>query len=69
MMTMEDWMGAILFLYGLGLIVIAFVAVLDIVIIDGLRIVGFSLFGFILCVTGFLMARSVTGGVVGRIRG
>ncbi|HEX8684615.1 MAG TPA: hypothetical protein VF707_20015 [Ardenticatenaceae bacterium] len=69
MMTMEDWMGAILFLYGLGLIVIAFVAVLDIVIIDGVRIVGFSLFGFILCVTGFLMARSVTGGVVGRIRG
>ncbi len=68
-MTMEDWMGAILFLYGLGLIVIAFVAVLDIVIIDGVRIVGFSLFGFILCVTGFLMARSVTGGVVGRIRG
>jgi hypothetical protein len=69
MMTMEDWMGAILFLYGLGLIVIAFVAVLDIVIIDGVRIVGFSLFGFILCVTGFLMARSVTGGVAGRIRG
>ena len=68
-MTMEDWMGAILFLYGLGLILIAFVAVLDIVIIDGVRIVGFSLFGFILCVTGFLMARSVTGGVVGRIRG
>ena len=68
-MMLEDWMGAILFLYGLGLIVIAFVAVLDIVVLDGVRIVGFSLFGFILCVTGFLMARSVTGGVVGRIRG
>lgn len=67
-MAIEDWMGAILFLYGLGLIIIAFLAVLDIFIIDGLRVVGFSLFGFILCVTGFLMARSVRGGVAKRFR-
>lgn len=69
MMPLEDWMGLLLFLLGLLLIVIAFLAVIKIaVLIDGLAIAGFSAFGFILCVTGFTMARTVMGDVMNRFR-
>lgn len=69
MMTAEDWMGFLLFMFGLFLIILCFFAVLDIVtIISGLMIVGFSILGFILCVTGYLMARSTVHTVMRRFR-
>ena len=69
MMTIEDWMGMILFLIGLTLIIIAFAAVLKLTaLIEGLTIGGFSAFGFLLCLTGFVMARTVSGTVIERFR-
>lgn len=68
-MVIEDWMGLLLFIFGLILITIAFLAVIDITdLIDGLSVVGFSILGFILCVTGFVMARTVMGDTIQRIR-
>jgi hypothetical protein len=70
MFTIEDAMGFILFLLGLILIIIAFLAAINVAqAIHGFGIAGFSLFGFILCVTGFAMARSAVGGMFGRFRG
>lgn len=69
MMTIEDWMGATLFMLGLFLITVAFLAVINVAaLIDGLTIAGFSVFGFILCVTGFVMARTAMGGMMERFR-
>jgi hypothetical protein len=69
MMTIEDWMGLLLFAGGLVLIVIAFLSVIDIIaLISSLMAIGFSILGFILCVTGFAMARSAMGGVMSRFR-
>lgn len=63
-MTIEDWMGSLLFFFGLVLIVIAFLSVIDVSqAVQGLMIAGFSVLGFILCVTGFVMARSAMGGM------
>ena len=68
-MLVEDLMGAILFLLGLFLITTAFLAVIGLTgVIDGVMIAGFSAFGFVLCVTGFMMARSVMGGMMDRFR-
>ncbi len=69
-MTLEDWMGTLLFLFGLALIVIAFLAVIEVVTeTSSLMILGFSVLGFVLCVTGFAMARGAVGGMMGRFRG
>lgn len=68
-MTIEDWMGSILFLFGLTLITLAFLSAISVIdLINGMSILGFSLFGFLLCLTGFVMARTVMGGVIGRLR-
>lgn len=69
MLAIEDLMGAVLFLVGIFLITIAFLAVIGLTaVIDGAMIAGFSIFGFILCVTGFIMARAVMGGMMDRFR-
>lgn len=68
-MAIEDVMGAILFLLGLFLIFVAFLAAIELTtVITSVGIVGFSAFGFLLCVTGFVMAESVMGGMVDRFR-
>ena len=68
-MTVEDWMGGILFLFGLILITLAFLSAIELTsLMAGLSIIGFSAFGFLLCITGFVMARSVMGGFVSRLR-
>lgn len=68
-MTIEDWMGSVLFLFGLILITLAFLSAIAVIdLINGMSILGFSLFGFLLCLTGFVMARTVMGGVIGRFR-
>lgn len=68
--TLEDLMGMVLFVFGMVLMLIAFLATLGITrIIESYTIACFMLFGFVLCVTGFVMARSVTRGVFGPIRG
>jgi hypothetical protein len=62
-------MGFLLFTFGLVLIVLSFLAVLNFTaMIEGLMIGGFLLLGFILCVTGFIMANSVVGGMMERFR-
>lgn len=69
-MLLEDWMGAILFLFGLVLIIMSFLSVIDVIaLVEGFMVAGFSVLGFILCVTGFMMARAAMGGMMGRFRG
>lgn len=62
-------MGIILFLFGLVLMVIGFSATIGLTnVIQGYTVACFMVFGFVLCVTGFVMARSVTGGAFSRFR-
>lgn len=69
-MAIAAVMGLILFVFGVVLMVIAFLAILGLTqVIQGATIVGFTIFGFILCITGFLMARSTVAGVWNRFRG
>lgn len=53
-------MGFLLFAFGFILMVIGIVDVLGLFdILQGAgQIIGFIIFGFLLCVTGFIMARS-----------
>lgn len=68
-MALEDIMGAILFVFGMVFMIVAFLAVINVTdVIEGFTVVGFFIFGFILCVTGFIMARSAVGGVMNRFR-
>lgn len=68
-MALEDFMGLILFIFGVVLMVVAFLAAVNATdVIQGFTILWFAIFGFILCVTGFLMARSAVGGVMTRFR-
>ncbi|MCZ7575197.1 MAG: hypothetical protein M5U01_42145 [Ardenticatenaceae bacterium] len=68
-MAIEDLMGLILFIFGVVLMVVAFLAATGVTeVIQGLTILWFAIFGFILCVTGFLMARSAVGGMMTRFR-
>lgn len=59
-MALEDLMGFLLFVFGFLLMVIGIVDVLGLFdILQGAgQIIGFIIFGFLLCVTGFIMARS-----------
>jgi len=67
--AIEDLMGLILFIFGVVLMVVAFLAATGVTeVIQGLTILWFAIFGFILCVTGFLMARSAVGGMMTRFR-
>lgn len=68
-MAIEDIMGIILFIFGVVLMMVAFLAAIDFTdVIQGFTIFWFAIFGFILCVTGFLMARSAVGGMMTRFR-
>lgn len=65
--TLEDLMGVILFVIGVALLLIGISAELGMTaIITGWKIPGFIVLGFFLCVTGYIMARSATGGFFGR---
>ncbi|MCZ7570386.1 MAG: hypothetical protein M5U01_17615 [Ardenticatenaceae bacterium] len=67
--TLEDLMGVVLFIFGFVLMAIGFSATVGLThIIRSYTIACFMVFGFLLCVTGFVMARSVTGGALGQIR-
>jgi uncharacterized membrane protein len=68
-MLLEDWMGLVLFVFGLILIVMAFLSAINVMnLVGGMTITGFALLGFVLCVTGFFMARTVMGGTFKRFR-
>jgi membrane-bound ClpP family serine protease len=62
--TIEDMMGLLLFALGFILMMIAFFSVLGATgLVDGGTIWVFFIFGFVLCLTGYIMSRSVTGGM------
>lgn len=69
-MALEDLMGFLLFIFGFILMLVGFVDVLGLInILEGAgQIIGFILFGFVLCVTGFFMARSSIGGMWSRLQ-
>ncbi len=65
--TLEDMMGLVLFFFGLIMMITAFLAVLGMTgVIAGLGIPGFFVFGFLLCVAGFMMTRSASSGMFRR---
>ncbi|HBY93950.1 MAG: hypothetical protein M5U01_17265 [Ardenticatenaceae bacterium] len=67
--TIEDLMGIVLFVFGLVLMVIGFAATVGLThMIESYTVACFMVFGFVLCVTGFVMARSVTGEAFGQVR-
>lgn len=61
-LSLESLMGLILFALGFFLMSYSTFALLDLVYVpEGANtaiIVGFIIFGFVLCIAGFLMARS-----------
>lgn len=58
-MSIGTIFGTVLFIFGVVLMGIAFLATVGRTdIISGFTIVGFTLFGFILCITGYVMAIS-----------
>lgn len=62
--TIEDLMGIVLFVFGLVLMLIAFSATVGLTdAIQSYTVACFMIFGFLLCTTGFVMARSVSGGI------
>ncbi|HYN88549.1 MAG TPA: hypothetical protein VER55_08455 [Ardenticatenaceae bacterium] len=69
-MSIEDVMGIILFIFGLVFMLVGFLAAIDYTqLIQGfLSIMSFLIFGFVLCITGFMMARSAMGGMMTRFR-
>ncbi|MBA3532595.1 MAG: hypothetical protein H0T73_11780 [Ardenticatenales bacterium] len=68
-MLIEDFMGLVLFIFGLILITLAFLSAINVMnVIGGMTIIGFSILGFILCITGFVMARTVVDGTMSRFR-
>ncbi len=68
-MTIEDLMGFMLFVTGLILIILAFLAAVQVIAtLTGLMVAAYSALGFVLCVTGFVMARSAMGDMVGRFK-
>lgn len=70
-MLIEDWMGSILFVFGLILITLGFLSAIQVTsVLTGLNmILAFSFFGFILCLTGFIMARAAMSSFMDRFRG
>ncbi len=69
-MAIEDIMGIILFIFGLVFMLVGFLAAIDYTdVIQGLfSITSFLIFGFILCLAGYAMARSAMGGMMTRFR-
>jgi hypothetical protein len=56
-------MGLILFIFGVVLMVIAFLATIGITqVIQGWTPIFFTVFGFVLCLTGYVMARANVAG-------
>lgn len=69
-MTLEDLMGFLLFTFGFILMLLGIVDVLGLFdIVPGAgQVIGLIIFGFVLCVTGFIMARSTIGDMWTRIQ-
>jgi uncharacterized membrane protein len=63
--TLEHLMGMAVFAFGFILMLTAFFAVLDLTtVIEGGTIWLFFIFGFVLCVAGYMMSRSVTAKIM-----